>query len=192
MLLTTGCGKRRRHGRHWREKLIGRAYPLLCEIRFTPLFNCTGNKQLWDHVVSWWCAETRDLTVKLRQTVRNTQHSNWYWSIAPLWHNDHGRFCRKFHHECVLTSKRDAFVWAHAAARAGDIRGELSAIVAMITTLTVDKYTHRAQPVVAVWTRSSQRAQTSAEHQHNRIVAVLSGSGMGSRIRIVMRIITKM
>ena len=34
-------------------------------------------------------------------------------------------------------------------------------------------------------TRSTQRAQTSAECQHNRIVAFLPGSGMDSRIRIV-------
>jgi len=43
-------------------------------------------------------------------------------------------------------------------------------------------------------TRSTQRAQTSAKRQHNRIVAVLPGSwsGMDSQIRIVMRMVTKM
>jgi len=44
-------------------------------------------------------------------------------------------------------------------------------------------------------TRSTQTAQTSAERQHNRIVAVLPGSGrsgMDSQIRIVMQIVTKM
>jgi len=44
-------------------------------------------------------------------------------------------------------------------------------------------------------TRSTQRAQTSAEREHNKIVAVFSGSeswsGTDCRIRIEMQIVTK-